>query len=179
MSANVIFIAGIHGVGKSVACKSLCSEANIHHISASDLIRRAKNKVDEGKLVEDIGSNQNCLIEAFRETVNPDLFYVMDGHFCLLDSKRQIEKIPPYVFEVINPRGVLLLKDDIKNIHERLISRDDTKYDIELLDRFQECEIVHAQHICNRMNFPLYICNPLRQQDDMKDFVNNNLLGEG
>lgn len=39
-TSNIIFIAGIHGVGKSTLCKKLSSRYNIEHYSASELIKK-------------------------------------------------------------------------------------------------------------------------------------------
>ena len=39
---KVIFVAGIHAVGKSSACKFLSSETGIPHYTASQIIREEK-----------------------------------------------------------------------------------------------------------------------------------------
>ena len=39
---NVVFVGGVHGVGKSTACEHVATAQGCAHISASDLIRRER-----------------------------------------------------------------------------------------------------------------------------------------
>ena len=67
---NVIFIAGVHAVGKSTSCKVVSERMDIPHYSASELIREARSSAlsDNTKLVADIADNQHLLIQS----VSPD-----------------------------------------------------------------------------------------------------------
>jgi adenylate kinase len=65
MKRRIIFIGGVHGVGKTTLCKKIESRFNIEHFSASNLI--AKEKAEEhlrNKQVENITENQDFLVTA-------------------------------------------------------------------------------------------------------------------
>ena len=36
---NIIFIGGIHGVGKGTLCEKVCNDLNIRHLSASEVLK--------------------------------------------------------------------------------------------------------------------------------------------
>ena len=73
MFNNIIFIGGIHGVGKSTICHLICSELNIEYLSASELLKwKDINEDAENKKVENIPFTQNRLITGIKETVQKD-----------------------------------------------------------------------------------------------------------
>jgi len=37
MFDNIVFVGGIHGVGKSTICQHICRELNMEYLSASEL----------------------------------------------------------------------------------------------------------------------------------------------
>jgi len=39
MNKEIIFIGGIHGVGKGTLCKRIASDLNIIHLSASEVLK--------------------------------------------------------------------------------------------------------------------------------------------
>ena len=45
MKRQIIFVSGVHGVGKTTLCKKIASRYKIEHFSASNLI--AKEKAEE------------------------------------------------------------------------------------------------------------------------------------
>lgn len=59
-------------------------------------------------------------------------WYLLDGHFCLLNNEGIISKIPEETFINLSPRGIILLTDSIENISYRLNDRDNIKYDYDL-----------------------------------------------
>lgn len=64
---SVIFVCGVHGVGKTTFCQRLAKTLNIPHFSASALIReKASYAVSEksgDKQVKDIDANQVILLD--------------------------------------------------------------------------------------------------------------------
>jgi adenylate kinase len=65
MEHKIIFIGGVHGVGKTFLCNTVREELDIDHYSASDLIKKVKNvKFPTNKHIKGIGGNQNALIIA-------------------------------------------------------------------------------------------------------------------
>jgi len=59
---KVIFVAGIHAVGKSSACKLLSSETGTPHYTASQIIREEKASAisEDSKLVTDVTEISDC-----------------------------------------------------------------------------------------------------------------------
>ena len=56
---RIVFIAGVHGVGKTTLCNELAARFNIEHFSASNLIAREKEEEHlRNKRVENIAGNQ-------------------------------------------------------------------------------------------------------------------------
>lgn len=57
----IIFVAGVHGVGKGYFCKMLAPEIDGHHVAASELIRNRKS-LGTAKAIEGIDANQSILV---------------------------------------------------------------------------------------------------------------------
>jgi len=151
-SRNVIFVGGIHGVGKSTICKKLCSDLGLEYLSASKLISDYKNIlsrkiIDVGKLVKDIAQNQDILVRAVKENIELDKKYIIDGHFTLLDSAGDVQAIPLSVFSGLSLAGIVVLIDDPAAIQKRLSLRDGKQFDLELLESMQNQELSHADAV--------------------------------
>ncbi|GAC43371.1 adenylate kinase and related kinase [Paenibacillus popilliae ATCC 14706] len=62
---NIIFVSGVHGVGKTQFCRELTNDYQLIHHTASLLIASKKQKhFDISKRVSHITENQDYLIEA-------------------------------------------------------------------------------------------------------------------
>lgn len=106
---NIIFVGGIHGVGKTTICNNLSNELSIEHYSSSNLISMLDSeRIKQDKRVEDIQDNQNMLLEAIKYFLDKDTFYLLDGHFCLINSDNIIQKVPVKVFELLGIKGIIL-----------------------------------------------------------------------
>lgn len=90
----MIFISGIHGVGKTFFCNLVKKETGIETYSASALITQKKHAgFSKDKLISDIGSNQHYLLQAVDELKSSGHNFILDGHFCLLDTYGVISRI--------------------------------------------------------------------------------------
>jgi len=145
---EIIFIAGIHGVGKTYYCNSLNN--GIKNYSASDLIREYKEIND--KIVKNVGENQNYLLEAISNLSEEKIY--LDGHFCLINSKNEVEKVPLDTFKALNIKKIIILYSNPVLIAQRLEKRDNKKYSIEMLEKFQEKELNYGEEIANILNVP-------------------------
>lgn len=151
MSANnIILVGGIHGVGKTVFAQDLCAMTSLVHTTASSLIGAQKNKQ-----VEDVSRNQDILIRAIKSELKKSVHYLMDGHFCLLNSDNKVVKIHLDVFRQIGLAGIFILHADIAIIQERLGNRDSQEYSYDLLSKFQEAELAHGARVAKVLNVPL------------------------
>jgi len=159
MNFNVIFISGVHGVGKGTLGQKLSSYFGYPIFSASTLIKKEKNaEVDKNKVVIDADKNQDYLISALNKlNINSD-FIILDGHFCLQGDKGIIE-IPLGTYKGINLSAVILLVDKPSAIYERLYSRDNTALDLKVLQHLQDGEKEHARFVVDSLNVPIIEAN--------------------
>lgn len=154
---NIIFVAGIHGVGKTTYCKELSKTLNIQHYSCSNLIRQYKFLSNSNKFAENIDKNQDFLLQSIDTLLKNDETCILDGHFCLLDEFGTITKIPSSTFEKINPIKIILLTNDINYIYNNLFKRDRTSYSKTLLEEFSNSEIEYARLISKKFKIKLEI----------------------
>ncbi len=171
---RIIFIGGIHGVGKTTLCNSLCSQFNIEHRSASKLIAKInENNLTSNKLVRNIQENQDALIVSINKYLETGKNYIIDGHFCLLNANGRIEQIPISTYKSMYLVGIIVLFDDPLNIFKRLGDRDKLLYDINLLSRFQDEETNYAKYISEYLKIPYLKANPFFDNKIISKFISN------
>lgn len=157
MKNDIIFIGGIHGVGKGTLCERIESELGIVHLSASEVLKWKELNVDSSdKRVTDIDSTQDRLLNNLKGIINPGQTYLLDGHFCLLNKENQIEKVPEDVFIGINPKKIIVVSENPEIISKRLSQRDGRIYETSLLKEMQNTEIEHAKYISNLLGVEMY-----------------------
>lgn len=178
MDRKIIFVGGIHGVGKTTFCQSIASSLRLQHVSASELIYTGKQiHSTTSKQVDDIGENQSILIAGIEKTIDRDRWWLIDGHFCLLNEQNVISNIPLPTFEAIAPKAILILYDDARKVTERLAERDQKKYVHELVVSLQERELEYGAHIAKSLHIPCVQGNPFIDQEMMKTFVQKVISG--
>lgn len=151
---NIIFIGGIHGVGKGTICMEIALRANIIHITASQVLKWDEISSTDNKLVQNISSTQERLLLGLKNLIEKDKQYLLDGHFCLLNSNGVPCKIDEETFDNINPKIISIVIDDVGKIVERLEKRDNKKYDAQTLNELQEMEIEYAKYLSNKYSIP-------------------------
>lgn len=155
MFQNIVFIGGIHGAGKGTVCSEVCSGFNLHHLSASEVLKWSQVSKDaNNKLVSNIQNTQSRLIDGLKNTVKADERYILDGHFCLLDSMGIVRPIPVDVFSSIAPVLFAVVICDAELIAKRLIKRDSKVYDVDTLRDMQEQEVEYGKKLANILNKP-------------------------
>ena len=156
MDKNIIFIGGIHGVGKTTLCKKVTDELHIKHHSASQLIKMLKNEDSDNrdKAVKNINSNQDLLVSAIDQYLDKSAPAILDGHFCLLNTKHEIKRIPKETFSAISPIAIITLHDDVTNIANKITHRDGINYNVDLLSSFQDEEICYSADVANYLEIP-------------------------
>jgi len=172
MDTQLIFIAGIHGVGKSTFCNDFETlHPNLECFSASSLIKNYKsNAFTDSKQVPNIDANQDVLINALKsQKITKDLV-LLDGHFCLFDSEFIPQEIPLEVFLKLNLNLIILLTAPIELIIERMKSRDGKLHSVDKLSELQDLEISAAKNTAEKLNIPLFI---LTNNDISTNFENS------
>jgi adenylate kinase len=163
MSKKIIFVSGIHGVGKTTLITKLVSHFgnSISDESASSIITREKNKNWSQKKVEDIDINQAALERGIKKILaSSNKPLLLDGHFCLLNKRNDIEKIDTQIFKFLSPQLIILLIDEPQNIKERINNRDSSSWDLDLITQFQQEEKQYAQKVSKLVNSELLMINP-------------------
>lgn len=158
MFNEIAFIGGIHGVGKSTICRHICRELKLVCLSASELLKWEDiNEDAKNKKVKDIPDTQNRLILGLNNTVQKGKNYLLDGHYCLLNSNSEIVNVPLETFEKINPFLLNLILGDISEIKKRLEARDSKPYNYALLERLQNEELTYAKYLSKTLGITLNI----------------------
>lgn len=158
MFDNIVFIGGIHGVGKTTICQNICDKFDVEHLSASELIRWTDINDDKmQKQVKNVSATQDRLINSLMHRIEKDKIYLLDGHYCLLSSENKIVNVPYDTFIKIKPISLNLITADISEIKIRLESRDNKLYDYELLNEMQTSELNYAKILSDKLGISLNI----------------------
>ena len=154
-----IFLAGIHGVGKTYIASQLPEYLGFTHASASQLIKneRASATWNKDKQVIEVDENQIALAKAVRNHNNIGKRLLLDGHFVLLDSHGGHLPLGVDVFEPLNLSGVILFEDEPGVIATRIYQRDQVMRDKKDIAAFMVKERHQAQTVCNELSVPLEI----------------------
>jgi adenylate kinase len=158
MLNNIAFIGGIHGVGKSTACKEICDEVQLIYLSASELLKwKDVNEDVQNKKVKDIQITQDKLLVGLENTIMENKSYLLDGHYCLLNRQNEIVKVPLDTFQKIRPVSLNLILGDINEIKSRLEKRDGRSYEKNLLQQMQDKELTYAKYLSNTLGVTLNV----------------------
>lgn len=171
MDKTIFFIAGIHGVGKSTLCKKISERHSIPHYSASELIKKVRSEAfSSDKIARNVGKNQDFLITAINEFV-PEQAIILDGHFCLFNKNKEVEKIPSQTFSDLSPRAVILMHDDISSIIRRIEERDSTKHSTKAFEALQDEEIRYGTQITKNLEIPLLTFNFNEDEEKVHNLI--------
>lgn len=152
---NIVFVGGIHGVGKSTFSKNLKKHIpKIELLSCSEVLHWIDPTQKE---VDDIPANQDRLINNLHKIVDIDKPYLLDGHFCLKNTNGEIENIPIETFRAINPELIILLEEDIEVVCKRLGDRDGKIYSLDLLTQMASSEYNRATEVAQELGIPIYV----------------------
>lgn len=154
----MILISGAHGVGKSYFCDIVKKRLGIESYSASDLIaERKKEPFPADKLIKDIDTNQLYLLDALNTLRSSKKEFILDGHFCLLNSEGNITRIPRQTYYDLMPDSIILLTEAPSVIAQRRFNRDGITIDISQIQNLQDAEIKYAREISQELSIPLDI----------------------
>lgn len=151
-----IFVAGVHGAGKTFATKPACQKLGLLHATASQLIKdeRGRTTWDNGKVVSDVDQNQAALISAARRIRESGTTLVIDGHFVLRRAPGEHERLPVDVFRALECSSVLLIRSPVPVLLERLRARQDTSWTDSELAEFDRAEDAHSAEVAGALGIP-------------------------
>ena len=167
----MIFVSEIHGVGKDYFSKELEKKLGIKSYSASELIKKTRKiEFRRDMKTSDIEENQEALIEAVAK--NNYEQYILNGHFCLLNSKGKIERIPMRTFYLLNPEKIIILKEKPEIITARRAIRDKVEISVEEIKEFQKEELDYGREVAKSLRIPILIINPKEEFYKAINFIN-------
>jgi adenylate kinase len=157
---KIIFVAGVHAVGKTTACIHAANSLGLARYSASELIKTEKvNAIpDNGKAVADVEGNQELLIRGVRKVCERHQGkIILDGHFTLLKPNGVIEAISTDVFRALLIRGIVVYRDEPGAIVRRLEDRDKSLLSVTAIDQHQSAELEQAHLVATQLGVPIQI----------------------
>lgn len=155
---GVIFVAGVHAVGKTTACTQAADTLKIAHYAASSLIKAEKADAisSQGKAVIDKDGNQELLIRGVEKAcMRHQGRIILDGHFTLLMADGNIETLSISVFRALTIEGIVVFQDQPDEIAKRLQLRDRETWIPEHIAKHQNAELAHAHAVSTELNIPL------------------------
>lgn len=170
MNREIIFIGGIHGVGKTTLSHKISQEIGIDHFSAGKLISMLKEENENGrdKRVTSVDGNQEILISAIDHFIKGGSTCLLDGHFCLLNREGEVTEVPRATFEKISPIAIIILHDSVEEISKKIGDRDNKNYDVDLLSYFQSRELGYSRDIAAILQVPYLVFN---MQNDVVELI--------
>lgn len=154
-----IFVAGVHGAGKTFAAKPACEKLGLIHATASQLIREERGQAswNAAKVVSEVEQNQLALVSAARRVRESGAKLVLDGHFVLRRAAGDHERLSPEVFRALGCTAVLMIRCPVPVLLERLQAREDKSWSEAELAIFSEAEEEHGTHVARALNIPMVI----------------------
>lgn len=156
----MIFLGGVHGVGKTSMCTGFSERFGLQVISASAIIRaeRAQPSSDSRTAVLNVGGNQGLLVRGVQRIVaDIPKRYLLDGHFALRTLAGNIEEIDADVFRAIGVSGLICLIDDPAAIAQRLEARDGEVHDVIAISQLQAAELRSADSVARTLGIGLKV----------------------
>ncbi|WP_407578873.1 ATP-binding protein [Citrobacter koseri] len=164
----LIFVAGVHGVGKGYLCKKALDRLDILHKSASELIKEnSTTALNKDKHTDNVDRNQLTLIQALTEYKKNNANLLLDGHFALLDKDGRIKDITQETFSGMNIDYVILISESEETIRERIRTRDGIEINY-ALNELIEHETQNAMYITSELNIPFYELKSPTSEDFIK-----------
>lgn len=142
----MISVSYIHRVGKSFFCKRVQEPPGIEYYSVGHLLTKRRHKgLSADKLVPNIDDNHLFLIDALQELRNSDRGFILDSHFCPLNTQDEITRIPLGTYFLLMPDQMMLFTEDPFVITSCREQKDGVKHDITEIESFQREGKSHAK----------------------------------
>lgn len=161
----MIFVCGVHGVGKDFYCEKLSADKGIPFYSAGNLISCVK----KDKKVDCVAKNQNILIEKVSQLEKLGQNIILAGNCCLINGEGSVERIDLKVFQKMNISEIIVLTLTPEKIVFNLKERDNQEWDINFVKKFQEEEVKYSKEISEKLGIKYHVVN-----NDLNFFINHD-----
>jgi predicted transcriptional regulator/adenylate kinase len=164
-AGTILFVAGVHGVGKSSMCEAYAKKFGALYKSASQLIREAKAEAvaTNSKAVQDIDGNQQLLIQAVSKIRAKGKNLLLDGHFAILNAEHQPTPLSTDVFANLYIDSIVAIYDEPSLISSRMVNRDGDAMSEAEVDSLQTLEISRAEQVSDELKIPFVKLKALHQ----------------
>jgi adenylate kinase len=153
---SLIFVGGIHGVGKGNFCRALAPLIGAVTVSAGRILTTAGLQSVE-KPVSSVEANQAFLVKEVRARLRDHSVLLLDGHFALFRPDGEVSAIPVEVFEQLAPAYVVVLTAAPDLVRVRLLQRDGVAYSTDQLAALQAMELAQSSYVAGRLSVPLSV----------------------
>lgn len=164
-----VFVAGIHGVGKTFLAAPAAERLGLKYATASQLIRAERGNAswNDSKQVNEVAANQAALIASVNRIKRNGEALLLDGHLVLRRAIDQHERLSPRVFHEIGCHVIVLVTCSTHVVLERLAARGDLSWRAAELEAFARAETEHAETVSRTLEIPLIVLdNPTRATFD-------------
>ena len=150
MRRGMVFVTGIHGVGKTTFCEHLARSLALPTFTASSIIRDCgEMNTDPARLNGEVLSNAEIFRRAILQLGQSHRTFFVDGHTVLLDQDAHFVRIPPSIFADLQIFAFVLLYHDVEEVRRRL--KCEIPNEPPFLAAFQSAEIEQASFIANQL----------------------------
>ena len=157
---GIIFVGGVHGVGKSTCCQQVAERTGLRWLTASVLIKaEMQSAIAVGsKVVVDPIGNQELLLRGVRNCLSSDHGRaLLDGHFTVLNVDGEIVAIDIDVFVRLGLERIIVIRDQAAAICNRLRERDGQDWSIYIISVHQDAEISQAHAVATKLRLPVLL----------------------
>lgn len=171
----LLFIGGVHGVGKDYFSQHYLTPSGGYCRSASSIIKEWKKEEFKSKLTSDIDGNQEALLYGIGKLREQYYFLVLTGHLVLLDKQKEFVKVASQIFARMAPSIIAILTDDPSKIQEKLLDRDKISWNLDEIKAFQDMELQTALQLSQELKIPFITHNnKVILYKMIKNFLVNN-----
>ena len=96
---------------------------------------------------------------------------LLAGHFCILDGRNEVDRLPGWVFDQLAITKIILLEASAKKIQTNLLKRDMKEYPITLIEKLLKSERSMAQEVADELGCELLIQKLHYDSSDDEDCV--------
>ncbi len=161
---GIVFIGGVHGVGKTSSCVTVSQVMSLPHFTASNLIKSLDSNAvkTHTKSVASVSKNQDLLVEAAKQILSKSgPRFILDGHFLVPNMLGKFEPVPVDVFRLLELEGIVFCFDDPIRIYNRRMQRDNKSLSVSEIESIQGLEQRHAEHVALSLDLTLFKVNAL------------------
>ena len=149
---QIVFVTGIHGIGKTTLCMTLSDLLQMPLVTASTLIKEAMgSSKNPAKLNPEIEENALQFKQAVLELSRAHERLLLDGHTVLLTDSGATHRVSHAIFEALPIACFLILYNEVDLVYSRLASAGTLTLSERSLAEFQDEELLYALSLAGSM----------------------------